>query len=205
MDVTLHETLKREILSGHIAPGTLLSQTDLALRFGVSRIPVRDTLQALAAERLVTVVPNKGARVITLDAPALRAIFELRELLEGDLIARATGSAKPADHAEIDYALRKSEIEAGRPGWRQGDWLFHSAMYQLANRPRQMQIIRELRDACAIHSAHYDGLVSETPRWLDHHRRIFSAFRKGDVPRTRQLLVTHIHESGEHLLALMER
>jgi len=203
--VTLHETLRREILSGRIAPGTLLSQTDLAARFGVSRIPIRDTLQALAAERLVTVVPNKGARVIELDRLALREIFELRELLEGDLIEKATLCAQPSDHAEVDYALRKSELEAGRKGWRGGDWLFHASMYQLAKRDRQVGIIRELRDACEIHAAHYDDLMQETPRWLDQHRKIFAAFRSGNATKTRQLLAKHIRESEQHLLAAMDR
>src|ERR1700679_3342013 len=132
--VTLHDTLKQEILSGRIAPGTLLSQTDLAARFGVSRIPIRDTLQALAAERLVTVVPNKGARVIELDRVALREIFEIRELLEGDLIEKATSCALASDHAEVEYALRKSELEAGRRGWREGDWLFHFSIYKVTKR-----------------------------------------------------------------------
>jgi DNA-binding GntR family transcriptional regulator len=203
--VTLHETLKQEILSGRIAPGTLLSQTDLAIRFGVSRIPIRDTLQALAAERLVTVVPNKGARVIVLDRVGLREIFELRELLECDLIDKATMCAQPSDHADVEYALRKSELEAGRPGWREGDWLFHFSMYKAAKRDRQMDIIRELRHACEIYAAHYDDLIKETPRWLVQHRQIFTAFCNGDTKDTRRLLSEHIRDSGQHLLTLMDR
>lgn len=202
--MTLHETLKQEILSGRIAPGTLLSQTELAERFGVSRIPIRDTLQTLAAERLVTVVPNKGARVIALDRLALMEIFDLRELLECDLIDRATSRAKKSDHADVEYALRKSELEAGRPGWREGDWQFHLSIYRVANRQRQTSIIRELRDACVIYAAHYDDLMTQTPRWLDHHRQIFSSFRDGNSKKARQLLATHIRESAQHLLAAME-
>jgi len=203
--VTLHETLRRDILSGRIAPGTLLSQTDLAARFGVSRIPIRDTLQALAAERLVTVIPNKGARVIELDRIALREIFELRELLECDLIDRATLCAQPSDHVDVEYALRKSELEAGRTGWREGDWLFHSSMYKVVKRDRQIDIIRELRDACEIHAVHYDDLMQDTPRWLDQHRQIFAAFRSGNPEKTRHLLARHIRESGQHLLSSMDR
>jgi DNA-binding GntR family transcriptional regulator len=203
--VTLHETLKQEILSGRLAPGTLLSQTNLAARFGVSRIPIRDTLQALAAERLVTVVPNKGARVIELDGVALREIFELRELLECDLIDKATQCAQPSDHAEIEYALRKSELEAGRAGWRESDWLFHHSIYKVTKRDRQIELVRELRDACAVHAAHYDDLMEETPRWLDQHRKIFAAFRHGNAERSQRLLAEHIQQAGKHLLMLMNR
>jgi DNA-binding GntR family transcriptional regulator len=67
---------------------------------------------------------------------------------------------------------------------------------------RQQSVLRE---ACRIHSAYYDDLKTKTPRWLDHHRQIFNAFRKGDARNARLALTTHIRESGEHLLALMDR
>lgn len=113
--------------------------------------------------------------------------------------------AQPSDHADVEYALRKSELEAGRPGWREGDWLFHFSIYKAAKRDRQIAIIRELRDACEIHAAHYDDLMTETPRWLDQHRQIFAAFCHGHNKKTQQILSEHIRESGQHLLTLMDR
>ncbi|WP_165357234.1 GntR family transcriptional regulator [Sphingosinicella sp. CPCC 101087] len=201
---TPFETLRHEILSGQIGPGTLLSQTALAERFGVSRIPVRDALQALAVDGLVTVLPNKGARVIQLDAPALQEIFDLRELLECDLIVRATLRAQPSDHDDVEYALRRSSLEAGRPGWQKGDWSFHLAIYKIANRRKQIDIVRELRNLCELHVHSYGELNRDPAQWLDHHEKMFDAFRRRDAESAREMLSEHIREAGRRLLSAMK-
>ena len=86
---TVAEALRSEILEGRISPGAELQQAEIAARFGVSRIPVRDALNLLAAERLVDLRPNRTARVVSLTAAELDEIFDLRRLLETDALARA--------------------------------------------------------------------------------------------------------------------
>ena len=90
-------TLRADILAGRITPGEALQQEDLAARFGVSRIPVRDALQQLAAARLVEVVPGRGARVVRLTRDELVEVFELRRLLECNLVGRAIHSISGSD------------------------------------------------------------------------------------------------------------
>lgn len=197
----LYETLRGDILDGRLPSGTLLLQTDLARRFAVSRIPVRDALQRLAAARLVTVVPNRGARVIALPKAELAEIWDMRALLEADLARRATVLARPEDHAEVEHALARAELEAGRPGWREGDLGFHEALYAAAGRPRQTALVRELRETCAVHVADYDALIEETPRWLADHRAILAAFRAGDAEAAARLTAAHVLGAGAHLLA----
>ncbi len=197
------ETLRGEILSGRLPPGTLLLQGDLARRFGVSRIPVRDLLQRLAAARLVTVEPNRGARVISLSREELQEIWDMRVLLEADLAARATRLATPADHDMVAHALRRSDLEAGRPGWRDGDLVFHETLHAVARRPRQAALVRELRETCALHAARYDDLVAETPRWLADHAAIVEAFRAGDAEAAAAAVAAHVAGAGACLLARM--
>ena len=60
---TIAAALRADILSGATRPGTLLRQEDLAARFAMSRIPVRDALRLLEAEGLVTIATNRGAQV----------------------------------------------------------------------------------------------------------------------------------------------
>jgi DNA-binding GntR family transcriptional regulator len=201
MDVT--EALRSEILTGSLPPGTLLMQTDLAERFGVSRIPVRDALQRLAAEKLVTVMPGKGAQVVSLDRAGLVEIYDMRVLLECSLIMRATRAAGPEDHEAAGHMLRKSDLEAGRPGWAAGDWAFHAALYAPAERPRQMELVSELRRTAQVHVAHYDRLASSTPRWLDDHARLLEAFVAGHADQAAAILGAHIIAARDHLLAAM--
>src|SRR5690242_14507051 len=79
------DALREEIQRGTPGPGEALRQEEVAARFSVSRIPVREALRQLEAEGLVVVYPNRGAYVAQLSAQELREITDLRVLLEGDL------------------------------------------------------------------------------------------------------------------------
>lgn len=201
--MALVDQIRTALLAGQHAPGALLSQTELARAHGVSRIPVRDALQALASERLVEVVPGKGARVIRLTGEDLTEIRDLRLLLECDLLVRAMAKATAADHAELVYALRKSSLEAGRPGWQAGDWAFHLALYRPAGRPRQVAIVGELRTACVLQAAGYDSLATETARWLGEHEAIVAAYVAGRADEACDLLRKHILGAHAHLATLI--
>jgi DNA-binding GntR family transcriptional regulator len=82
----LTDELRTRILDGTPAPGTPLREEELAKEKGVSRHTVRAALAALAAERLVDVVPYRGARVAELDDAALVALQELRGALEAEAV-----------------------------------------------------------------------------------------------------------------------
>lgn len=196
-------TLRADILAGRITPGEALQQEDLAARFGVSRIPVRDALQQLAAARLVEVVPGRGARVVRLTRDELAEVFELRRLLECNALRRATTRAKAADHEAVEHARQQSDLEAGRPGWQAGDWAFHAAIYAAANHPRQIAMIAELRDTCQMHIAAYDRLSDDTPRWLADHQAISAAFCAGDADAAASRLAKHIMAARDRLLTLL--
>jgi DNA-binding GntR family transcriptional regulator len=202
--MVLVDALRQEILAGRLPPGTLLSQTDIAARFGVSRIPVRDALQQLSSERLVIVLPGKGAQVVELTTGELAEIYDIRMLLECDLLRRAVERACPEDHAEAEYALRKARLEAGRPGWMEGDWLFHVTLYTPAGRKKQLSMVDELRLICVIHAAQYERLAEETTQWLDHHDCIFRAFVNGDADSSVGYLKGHLEAARSFLLGLSD-
>jgi DNA-binding GntR family transcriptional regulator len=197
------DTLRDDILDGRLQPGTLLQQEALAERFGVSRIPVRDALQRLSADQLAQLVPGRGARVTRLPAPDLVEVFSLRILLETDCLSRAIARATPNWDAEIDHALAVSSLEAGRPGWRQGDWRFHQALYAPSGHARQIRLIGELRDLCALHIAAYDRLADQTPRWLQDHRQIIAACHARDATAAASALAGHIEAARDQLLPQM--
>src|SRR3982750_1889647 len=79
------ESLRDEILRGEIPAGQPLRQEELAERFGVSRLPVRDALLRLEAQGLVHVFPNRGAFVISLSAGEVRGGYWMRVFPEGAL------------------------------------------------------------------------------------------------------------------------
>src|SRR5262245_58185810 len=76
------DRVRMEIEEGRLAPGAPLHQGDLAARFGLSRIPVREALRQLSAEGYITYRPNKGANVVSaLDPEDVEEVIEIRESL----------------------------------------------------------------------------------------------------------------------------
>ena len=84
-------------MAGDLAPGARLGEVELADRLGVSRTPVREALSRLAAEGLVEIAPNRGARVATWTVAELEGVFDLRSSLEPQLTAYAVPRATPGD------------------------------------------------------------------------------------------------------------
>ena len=96
--------LKADILDGTLRPGDPLGEVDLATRIGVSRTPVREALQRLAMEGLVTWVPGRGAFVSGLSVPDIVELFQLREALESHSARLA--AASPARATMTEYLGR---------------------------------------------------------------------------------------------------
>lgn len=81
--------LRKALLAGEFRPGEELSLTDISARMGVSRTPVREAFQALAAEGLLELRMNRGAIVVGIDEKFITDHFELRRLLECEAVRRA--------------------------------------------------------------------------------------------------------------------
>ncbi|HEY7203793.1 MAG TPA: GntR family transcriptional regulator, partial [Methylomirabilota bacterium] len=75
--------LREEILAGKLAGGARLKQEELARRFRISRMPVRDALLRLHAEGLVRIEPNRSVVVTRLAPIEVQELFEIRSVLEG--------------------------------------------------------------------------------------------------------------------------
>src|SRR5438552_17764789 len=88
--------LEDDIVSGRIAPGTVLRQEQLSDRFAVSRTPIREALRRLAALGLVSFVPNRAVRVRTLSRDDLRGAFLVWAEHEGLAAQFATPRMNPA-------------------------------------------------------------------------------------------------------------
>jgi len=197
---TIAAALTRDITAGLLPPGTDLLQTDLAARFQVSRIPIRDALQRLAVEGLVTVTPNRGARVIRLTAKEIREVYDLRVLLEGDLLARAIPQMTEQDLMQIEVAQERSNLEARTDRWAEGDWVFHKTLYAPAARARQLDLIQSLRRTCQIHIAAYRKLPDQTSRWLEDHGALVDGCRAKDTDYAKRVLQLHLRAACQALL-----
>ena len=117
-------SVRTDILSGALAPGTPLREESAALDYGVSRHTVRAAFQRLVAERLAIAEPYRGVRVVSFDRDEVIALQQLRAALEVEAVRIAGerfGDAWPdAALAPARDALARLAALGG-PGATEGD------------------------------------------------------------------------------------
>ena len=107
---SVEDELREAILTGAIAPGARLLQVELAERFGVSRIPLREALRTLQAEGLVVIEPNRGAVCRPLEPHDLADLYAVRQALEE--LAVRSAAERAVDVRVETAALRDRALEA---------------------------------------------------------------------------------------------
>jgi DNA-binding GntR family transcriptional regulator len=174
------DRVRTEIEEGRLVPGAPLNQVDLAARFGLSRIPVREALRQLVAEGYVTYRPNKGANVVSALAPEdAQEIIEIRECLEARLMDRAIErlTAQVLDEAAkaldaLNHATTAQQVHGAHER-------FHTLLFQAARRPRMAAIINGWRFRLEVRpdadGARKRAFARAT---RDVHERLLDACRK---------------------------
>lgn len=186
--------LRAAILDGELRPGQRVNQEEWAARVGVSLIPVREALGALAGEGLVTYRPRRGYAVTELDLAGLEETYRLRRLLETDALRRGVQRATAADLAE----LAEAADACGRAA-RQGDVAgqlaanrrFHDRLHALAGSAPLSRLIDLLWDSTEAYRSLYYALDGEGEQADRAHRAIMEAVAAGDTNRTIELQDAH--------------
>ncbi len=200
---TIAAALRTEILSGEAKPGTLLRQEEIAARFAMSRIPVRDALRLLEAEGLVTIATNRGAQVTRLSRDEVAEIYHLRVLLEGDCLALAIAHMSVVDLARIERLRQRAEIDAATADWNDGDWAFHEALYRPSGHARQIETIRSLRTTSDLYASAHRALPKQRKRWLADHRSIVAACHAKRTAEAVAALTAHLLAARDFVLEQM--
>lgn len=197
----VYQEIRNALLGGELPEGKSLSHVALARQFGVSRIPVREALQRLEAERLLVSRPYRGHRVPPLDVEELEELIEIRILLEVMALRRHAVKLGMAEIRELQ-ALNRSLAHQDDPNeWLHGDWEFHRRLAG-GNTPSaeftgdiRRRIHRYLNAAGHMGDRH-EGAVKE-------HGRILSALEAGDLDGAERHLRRHIDSTGKALADLL--
>lgn len=108
------ENLRQAIFTGVLQPGERLVEADLCQRLDVSRASLREALRVLAAEKLITIVPNRGPSVASLSWAEAEEIYDVRAMLEGEAAFRAASRLGTEGIAAMRSALADFERAVGR-------------------------------------------------------------------------------------------
>lgn len=193
---SVHDSLQEMIFTGELVPGSPLSVPALAARLNVSRTPVREAVQQLIYEGLATHTRNAGARVTLLDDEAVKAVFDVREVLDGLAAHHATLIASRAVVEQLRkmVQVQRELLEEGPDRHRDArlDLEFHTLIRDTArNRP--------LSDALArldgqSHLYRSDMWTTELNRRLavGEHERIVASIEAGDADGARSAACAHV-------------
>jgi DNA-binding GntR family transcriptional regulator len=190
------EALQRSIILGSTKPGELLIERELAEQFGVSSIPVREALQELEVRGLVTKRPNHSCCVIELSPDELNQIFELRALLEPQVIRWAGERMSQADAASLQSLVEQLRRAAQGNDFAQffyHDLRLHRRIWELSgNRWAAQALERAVLPLFAFglmraHRAEELNLQHE----VEKHEQMIRALRSGN-PEKAAATVSHI-------------
>jgi len=200
------QQLRQDILAGRLPWGGRLKILDLVRRYGVSQMPIREALQKLQGEGLITIRPNCGACVRTVDEKFIADIYDLRGAIDALLIRRATARAAEADLRALEIIIethqqaeRRGELTASLEYNKQ----FHRVIYRMADNPDATEIIErywDLIDALRRQFGFSAGFMAAV---IAGHRRLLAAIAGRDAESAVHIADASCERSKQDLIERM--
>jgi DNA-binding GntR family transcriptional regulator len=209
-----HAQLRGMIVRGVLAPGTQLSQVELARRTGVSTTPLREALRRLEAEGLVESRPNRRPRVRPFACDDLDSVYAARVMLEPLALRLTVNRRCPADAAALREALTTMRRSADperedvstweRSAWEQAHHGFHLRLIDAAPQP-----LREQIETLIARADRYRRIAvrEDTPAGRAigdaEHEAIVVALEAGDANAAAAMLCTQLVRSARTVQKLV--
>ncbi len=199
---TAYRRLREGIASGQFHPNERLVEASVAMRLGVGRTAVRAALVRLDQEGLVTLEPNRGARVRLISDREALEIEEVRATLEAMLARRAATRAIPADLRELRQVvveMRRRVDKKDAIGYSDLNARFHQLIWAAADHATASRLVGSLKSQSI--RLQYQTILrpGRTERSLREHEAIFSALKAHDQDAAEEAMVAHLAEVQETL------
>jgi DNA-binding GntR family transcriptional regulator len=194
----IYRDLRRSIIVGRCDPGERLSVDDLAARYGTSVTPVRDALQMLSQEGLVTIKPRSGYFCTRITLKQLRDLLEMREILEVAAVERAAAritdeQLEQLEHVHSGYT---GDDDESYDRYTDENRRFHCLIAEASGNHELVDAMGHLHDRLARFMVMRHA--GETMEAI--HGRVVRALRAHDVAAARQALLDEIGETRDAIL-----
>ncbi len=198
----IHDRLRRAILTGSLAPGTPVVESELAETFGASRTPIREALRRLESEGLVEPRGLRGSVVRELRADELACIYEIREALESLAARRASRTFVEGDYRTLESFVKEMRASLDDAvAFERATSAFADYLVDRADGPRLRRMLGELRDDIA--TWRFLSLSNPVRReaTIEEHTAILAAMRSCDEEAIAAATTAHLRNARASVLA----
>lgn len=200
----LVDRIREEILQGTYPPGQHLRLEELARRFGVSHMPIREALRHLEAEGIVTNIPHKGTFVTRLTAAEMEDIYDIRSTLEALATRLAVPRLTPEVLAELEQILEAMDgAMDALPTFIMLNHRFHMTLYSASGRRHLCELLRTLRYRMHHYMYTLRAHTSDLAPVQQEHRAILAACRAGDAEEAARRVRDHVAQVGQAIIQSM--
>lgn len=204
----IYRQLHADIVAGVLPSGQPLRQEELARRFNVSRVPLREALTRLEAEGLIEQRPRRGYAVAELDASAIVEVFELRMAIEQHAGAIAARARNAEDIAAVGTLLdRMRRLDRSRADyvqqWTALNYQFHQRIISSSRRRTLTRVASNLRDSVEPYVNIEVSMTHSFDESEIEHREIYEAFKAGDADGLAELSRRHVESTSRRLLQVL--
>jgi DNA-binding GntR family transcriptional regulator len=193
----VYEAIKTRVIYGHYRPGHPMSESVLARVLHASRTPVREALSRLGEEGYVQRVPRRGYRVAPLTRTTIKAVFQVRKLLEME------GAGLAAQYA-TDEMIQVMQENSAYPDLGEGEEAYHERLR--ANERFHLsvaqgsgnQFLVDLVRQCLLHHSRVLSLAMERPvlpNTPTQHQAIVDAIRCRNAEAARAIMCQHLEDA----------
>ena len=200
----VRERIRQDILLGHFASGVRIKMAALSARYGVSQMPIREALQQLQGEGLVTIAPNRGASVRRVDGNFIRNIYDIRAALEAMMVKRGVEVVAEAEmftlyaaESRFEEAVRKHDTEAAIAANRE----LHETTYRLAGNGEAVDVIARHSELLQSLRRRYGYGANRLTEIVAEHRRLLRAFEQRDAAAAVRIIEEHCERAKLDLIA----
>lgn len=191
----IYERLRAEIIKIELSPGVVISETETARKYGISRQPVREAFIKLAEAGLVQVRPQRGTMIARISREAVMDARFIREAIEADVVKLAAERCDAAAARELRDQIKRQEKGPAleRDEFVRMDELFHQTLAEIAGRPHAWRTVEDLKAQMdrvrflSVRNEHVKLLVIQ-------HSNIAAAVIRNDTVGAEAAMREHLRE-----------
>lgn len=193
----LYRSIKQDIIYQHLKPGSRLPERELAEKYNVSRTPIRQVLQKLAAEGLVEFIPYKGAFVKDMTIEEFKDVSELRMVLEKYAVERCCEAMDREMLSYIEEIITKQEAALENNDVREYSILdqdFHYSIVKAANNKELDYHFQILNQKSYLSRVRTLAIPGQMVKSLKEHKEIIEYIKLKDKRKAGEKASSHVYD-----------